>query len=51
MCDHEDEGLDWEDIALAGALAVEMAEDEREKERLRKKMIENENDVNDDKED
>jgi len=34
MCNHD--GLDWEDIGLAGALAEEMAEEEKERERLRK---------------
>jgi len=38
MCDHYDDGLDWEDIGLAGALAEEMAEEERERERLRKEV-------------
>ena len=36
MCDHDHDGLDWEDIGLAGALAEEMAEEEKERERLRK---------------
>lgn len=36
MCDHD--GLDWEDIALAGAFAKEIAEEEKERERLRKEM-------------
>ena len=42
MCDHDDgfDGLDWEDIGLAGALAEEMAEAERERERLRKEVEE-----------
>jgi hypothetical protein len=53
MCDHNDgfDGLDWQDIALAGALAEEMAEEEKECERLRKDLSENENDLNEDKED
>jgi hypothetical protein len=40
MCDHKDgfDGLDWEDIALAGALAEEIAEEERERERIRREM-------------
>jgi hypothetical protein len=38
MCDND--GLDWEDIALAGALAEEMAEEERERERIRREMEE-----------
>ena len=43
MCDHD--GLDWEDIGLAGALAEEMAAEERERERLRKEReTEQEND-------
>jgi hypothetical protein len=29
MCDHD--GLDWEEIALAGALAEAMIEEERER--------------------
>jgi hypothetical protein len=41
MCDHD--GLDWEDIGLAGALAEEMAEEERERERIRKEMEEEQN--------
>ena len=36
MCDFD--GLDWMDIALAGALAEEMAEEEKERERLRKEV-------------
>ena len=36
MSDHD--GIDWMDIALAGALAEEMAEEERERERLRKEI-------------
>jgi hypothetical protein len=36
MCDHD--GLDWEDIGLAGALAEEIAEAEKEQERLRKEV-------------
>ena len=42
MCDFD--GPDWRDIALAGALAEEMAEEERERERLRKEMGEGEDD-------
>ena len=34
------DGLDWEDIGLAGALAEEIAEEARERERLRKEMEE-----------
>jgi hypothetical protein len=49
MCDHD--GLDWEAIGLAGALAEEMAEEEKGRERLRKDLSENENDLNEDKED
>ena len=48
MCDHD--GLDWMDIALAGALAEEMAEEEKERERIRKEMRRRE-DVEKDKED
>ena len=40
MCDHD--GPDWMDIALAGALAEEMAEAEKERERMRKELSENE---------
>jgi hypothetical protein len=40
MCDHD--GLDWEDIALAGALAEEMAEERKECERIRKEKEEEE---------
>jgi hypothetical protein len=36
MCDFD--GLDWEDIALVGALAEEMAEAEKERERLRREV-------------
>jgi phosphosulfolactate phosphohydrolase-like enzyme len=36
MCDHDGPG--WEDIALAGALAEEMAEKEKERERLKQEM-------------
>jgi hypothetical protein len=36
MCDFD--GPDWMDIALAGALAEEMAEEEKERERLRKEV-------------
>jgi hypothetical protein len=39
------------DIALAGALAEEIADEEREIERLRIKLTEKENDVDEDKED
>jgi hypothetical protein len=43
MSDHE--GLDWEDIALAGALAEEMAEEEKELERMERELSkEDEND-------
>jgi hypothetical protein len=42
MCDHDDsfEGPDWMDIALAGSLASEMAEERKECERFRKEMEE-----------
>ena len=46
MCEHD--GLDWEDIALAGALAEEMAEEEKERERIRKELEEAEKDEDDD---
>jgi hypothetical protein len=36
MCDHE--GLGWVDIALAGALAEEMDEEEMERVRLKQEM-------------
>ena len=53
MCDHDYgfDGFDWQDIALAWALAEEMAEEEKGRERLRKDLSENENDLNEDKED
>jgi hypothetical protein len=38
MCDFD--GLDWENIALAGALAEEMAKERKECERIRKEMEE-----------
>jgi hypothetical protein len=44
MCDFD--GPDWMDIALAGALAEEMAEEQKELERLRRDM-EPENDEKD----
>ena len=47
MCDHD--GLDWEDIGLAGALAEEMADEERERQRIRKEMeVEQEEDEDND---
>jgi hypothetical protein len=49
MCDYD--GLDWEDIGLAGALAEEIAEEEKERERLRKELSQNEDNVDEDKED
>jgi hypothetical protein len=36
MCDHD--GPDWMDIALAGALAEEMAEAERERQLVRRQV-------------
>jgi hypothetical protein len=36
MCDHD--GLDWEDIALIGALSESLAEERKECERIKKKM-------------
>ena len=36
MCDHD--GPDWMEIAIAGALAEEMAEEEKERERIRREM-------------
>lgn len=46
MCDHDDgfDGLDWMDIALAGALADEMAEEELEREWLRREIEKEEDD-------
>jgi len=44
MCDHD--GLDWEDIGLAGALAEEMAEEQKELERMEREL--SQEDVNDD---
>ena len=38
MCDHD--GLDWEDIALIGALSESLAEELKERERLRREMEE-----------
>jgi hypothetical protein len=38
MCDFD--GLDWEDIAMAGALVEELAEGEKEIERIRKEIEE-----------
>jgi hypothetical protein len=38
MCDHD--GLDWDDIALIGALSESFAAEERERERIRKEMEE-----------
>jgi hypothetical protein len=40
MCDHDDgfDGLDWEDIALIGALSESLAVEEKERERIRKEM-------------
>jgi hypothetical protein len=38
MCDHD--GLDWDDIALAGALAEQIAQAEKERERLRPEVEE-----------
>jgi hypothetical protein len=42
MCDHDDgfDGLDWQDIALIGALSESFAEEERERERIRREMEE-----------
>ena len=46
MCDFD--GLDWEDIGLAGALAEEIADEEKERERLRKEVeLEQEKDEGD----
>jgi hypothetical protein len=49
MCDHD--GLDWEDIALIGALSENLSEEARERERLRKEPSRNDDDVDEDKED
>jgi hypothetical protein len=53
MCDHGDgfDGLDWQDIALAGALAEELSEEERERELIRKELTENDDGVNEGNED
>ena len=40
MCDHDDDGLDWEDIALIGALSESLAEERKECERIRREMEE-----------
>jgi hypothetical protein len=40
MCDHDNDGLDWEDIALIGALSESLAEERKECERIRKEMEE-----------
>ena len=40
MSDHDYDGLDWEDIALAGALAEQMAEEQKELERLKRQFQE-----------
>jgi hypothetical protein len=42
MCDHDDgfDGLDWQDIALAGALVESLAEQRKECERIRREMEE-----------
>jgi hypothetical protein len=52
MCDHD--GLDWEEIALIGALSENLAEERKECERIRKEMEQEkdeEDDVDEDKED
>jgi hypothetical protein len=46
MCDHD--GLDWEEIALIGALSESIAEEERERERIRKEMEEEQEEDEDD---
>lgn len=38
MCDHDHDGIDWENITLAGALAEETAEKERESEQTRREI-------------
>ena len=42
MCDHDDglDGLEWDDIALIGALSESLAEEERKRERIRREMEE-----------
>jgi len=49
MGDHDDgfDGPDWMDIALAGALAEEMAEEERERLKIQKEMETEEEDDTD----
>jgi hypothetical protein len=36
MCDHD--GIDWQDIAIAAALAEEMTDEERERLRAQKEV-------------
>jgi hypothetical protein len=40
MCDHDDgfDGLDWEGIALIGALSESLAEEERERLKAQKEV-------------
>ena len=40
MCDHDHDGLDWEDIALIGALSESLAKERKECERIRREMEE-----------
>jgi hypothetical protein len=42
MCDHDNgfDGLDWEDIALIGALSESLAEERKECERIRRELEE-----------
>jgi hypothetical protein len=48
MCDHD--GLDWEDIALIGALSESLTEERKECERIRKEMEEEQDNVEEDEE-
>ncbi len=43
MCDHD--GLDWEDFAIAAALAEEMADEERERLKAQKEVEKEEDDT------
>ena len=40
MCDHDHDGLEWDDIALIGALSEGLAEERKQCERIRKEMEE-----------
>jgi hypothetical protein len=53
MCDHDDsfDGPDWMDIALAGALAEEMADEERERLKAQKEVEEEQENDEEDEDD